>query len=204
MYRASSVCGATHVTIAALFCSSSLLRSSNCVWAAEYETGQSVSANGNEESTGENCHLFILVLNAITPYSCKINLQYILLGDYWECVWPARLSVLTRVTSSVLPGNNIWDTFLIGSATDTTTVYKISPHNAANCLWFSRQVLRVSQTVLRRVHDNLHLFCTFWVGFGKQQKCTEYSKLAKWMSHLTGGGAVGRWDAVLTFCMCIR
>ena len=56
MYRASSVCGATHVTIAALFCSSSLLRSSNCDAAAEYEAGQSVSANGNEEPAGENCH----------------------------------------------------------------------------------------------------------------------------------------------------
>ena len=33
---------------------------------------------------------------------------------------PARLAVLTRVTSSVLPGNNIYDTFLIGSATDKT------------------------------------------------------------------------------------
>ena len=47
---------ATHVTIVALFCGSSLLRSSDCVLAAESEAGQSVSANGNEESTGENCH----------------------------------------------------------------------------------------------------------------------------------------------------
>jgi len=34
VYRASSVCGATHVTIAALFCSSSLLCISNCDQAA--------------------------------------------------------------------------------------------------------------------------------------------------------------------------
>jgi len=46
------------------------------------QAGQSVSTNGNEESTGENCHLYILVVNAITPYSCTIKLQYILLGDY--------------------------------------------------------------------------------------------------------------------------
>jgi len=53
---ARAVCGATHVTIVALFCDSSLLLSSNCVWAAEYEAGQSVCTNRNEESTGENCH----------------------------------------------------------------------------------------------------------------------------------------------------
>ena len=75
---ARPVCAATHVTIVALFCGSSLLRSSNCVWAAEYEAGQLVSANGNEESTGENCNLYILVENTITPYSCTIKLQYIL------------------------------------------------------------------------------------------------------------------------------
>ena len=65
-----------------------------------------MSANGNEESTGEICHSYFLVVNAITLYSCTIKLQYILLGDYWECVRPARLPVLTRVTSSVLPGNS--------------------------------------------------------------------------------------------------
>jgi len=104
---AQAVCGARHVTIVALFCRSSLLRSSNCVWAAEYEAGQSVNVNSKEKSTGENCHWNNSVVNAITPYSCTIKLQYILLGDYWECVWPAWLPVLTRVTSSVLPGNNI-------------------------------------------------------------------------------------------------
>ena len=41
-----------------------------------------MSANGNEESTGENCHLYILVVNAIILYSCTIKLPYILLGDY--------------------------------------------------------------------------------------------------------------------------
>ena len=66
---ARAVCAATHVTIVALFCGSSLLRSSNCIGAAEYEAGQSVSANVNERCTGENCHLYILVVNASTPYS---------------------------------------------------------------------------------------------------------------------------------------
>ena len=41
-----------------------------------------MSTNGNEESTGENYHLYILVVNAITLYSYTIKLQYILLGDY--------------------------------------------------------------------------------------------------------------------------
>jgi len=45
-----------------------------------------VSANGNEESTGENCHCYISVVNTITPYSCTIKLQYILLRDYCVCV----------------------------------------------------------------------------------------------------------------------
>ena len=41
-----------------------------------------MSANGNEEFTGENCHSYFLVVNAITLYSSIINVQYILLGDY--------------------------------------------------------------------------------------------------------------------------
>ena len=127
MCRASSVCGATHVTIAALFCSSSSLPcSSNCDRAAAEKAGQSVNANGNEVSAGENCHWYILVVNAFTPYSCTIKLQYILLGDYWECVRPPRLPVLTWVPSSVPPGNNIEDTFPIGSTTDTTTALETS------------------------------------------------------------------------------
>ena len=76
------MCGATHVTIAALFCSSSLLCISYCDRAAAYKAGQSVSANGNEESAGENCHGNILVVNTITPYSRTIKLQYTILGDY--------------------------------------------------------------------------------------------------------------------------
>jgi len=79
------VCGATHVTIAALFCSSSPLCISNSDWATENEAGRSVSVNGNEECAGENCHWYILVVSAVTPYSCTTKLQYILRGDYWEC-----------------------------------------------------------------------------------------------------------------------
>jgi hypothetical protein len=84
VYRASSA-WATHVTIVALFCGSSLLHSSNCVWSAESKAGWSVSTNRNEESTGENCHSYISIVNAITLYSFTIKFQYILLGDYWVC-----------------------------------------------------------------------------------------------------------------------
>ena len=106
---ARAVCGATHVTTVALFCGSSLLCSSNCVSAAQYEAGQSVSANGNEESTGENCHWYISAVNAITLYSYTIKLQYILLGDYWEWVRPARLTVLTfKIRSSSGPQRIQW------------------------------------------------------------------------------------------------
>jgi len=50
VFIARAVCGVTHVTIAALFCSSSsLLCISNSDWATENEAGRSVSVNGNEE-----------------------------------------------------------------------------------------------------------------------------------------------------------
>jgi len=43
-----AVCGVTHVTVAALFCSSSLLCISNSDRITENEAGRSVSVNGNE------------------------------------------------------------------------------------------------------------------------------------------------------------
>ena len=67
------------------------------------------------------CHKYGSVVTAIIPYSRTITLQYTLLGDYWVCVWPARLPVLTWVPSSVPPGNNIQENFLIGSAIYTTS-----------------------------------------------------------------------------------
>ena len=45
---------------------------------------------------GEICHQCSSVVTAIIPYLCTIKLQYTLLGDYWECVRPARLPVLTE------------------------------------------------------------------------------------------------------------
>ena len=43
------MCGLTHVTVAALFSSCSLLCISNSDWATENEAGRSVSVNGSEE-----------------------------------------------------------------------------------------------------------------------------------------------------------
>jgi len=119
---ARALCAATHVTIAALFCSSSLLCISNSDWATENEAGLSVSVNGNEEPRWRDL--------SPTQFSCNCNYSLIThnktpsstlyLGGYWVCVLPARLPILTWVLSSVPSGSNIQDTFLIGSATDTT------------------------------------------------------------------------------------
>jgi len=108
------------LTVAALFCSSSLL----CIWNSEQ---QRMKLDGQWVLTVmmsplARCHQYSSVVTAIIPYSRTVTLQYTLLGDYWECVRPARLPVLTWVPSYVPPGNNIQDTFLIESATDTTRV----------------------------------------------------------------------------------
>jgi len=55
------------VTVAALFCSSSLLCIWNSDWATENEAGWSVSVNGNEEPAGEFCHQYSSVVTAIIP-----------------------------------------------------------------------------------------------------------------------------------------
>jgi len=67
VFIARAVCVVTHVTVAALFCSSSLLCISNSDWATENETGRSVSVNGNEEPAGEICHQYSSVVTAIIP-----------------------------------------------------------------------------------------------------------------------------------------
>ena len=62
MYR-ETIVWAAHVTKAALFC----CVARTCL-SCRVLSWKSVSANSNEESTDENCHLYILVLNAVTPY----------------------------------------------------------------------------------------------------------------------------------------
>ena len=151
------MCGVTHVTVAALFCSSSLLCTSNCDWATENEAGRSVSVNGNEEPAGEICHQYSSVVTAVIPYSHTIKLQYTLLRDYWECVRPARLPVLTWVPSSVPPGNNIQDTFLIRSSTDATLHYTYSYRlSAIICTYNTRSWT----TSLDQICDTFYRFFT--------------------------------------------
>jgi len=67
MFIARAICGLTHVTVAALCSSCSLLCISNSDWATENEAGRSASANGNEEPTGEICHQYSSVVTAIIP-----------------------------------------------------------------------------------------------------------------------------------------
>jgi len=117
VFTARAVCGVMLLTAAALFYSSSLLFISNSDWTTDNEAGRSVSVNGNEEPAGEICHQYSSVVTAITPYSRTIKLQYTVHGDYWVV---CGLPVLTWVPGSVPPENNIQDTILIGSATDTT------------------------------------------------------------------------------------
>jgi len=67
VFIARAVCGVTHVTVAALFCSSSMLRISNSDWASENEAGRSVSVNGNEEHDDGICHQYSSVVTARIP-----------------------------------------------------------------------------------------------------------------------------------------
>ena len=120
MFIARAVCGVTHVTVAALFCSSSLLCISEQWLSNRNGAGRSVSVNGNEEPRWRD----------LSPIQFSLNCNYSLLTHnktlvhstwgYWECEPPARLPVLTWVPSSVPPGNNIQDTFPAGSTQDTT------------------------------------------------------------------------------------
>ena len=119
MSIARALCGVTHVTITALFCSSSLLCISNSDWATENEAGRSVSVNGNEEPAGE-----------MSPIQCSCNCSYSLIThnktpvhSTWgllrvcaACPTP-RLNLSSEVRPS---GNNIQDTFPTGSAQNTT------------------------------------------------------------------------------------
>jgi len=95
------MCGLTHVTVAVLCSNCSLLFISNSDWTTENEAGRSVCVNGNEEPACEICHQYSSVVTAIIPYLRTIKLQYTVLWDYWVCVRPAWLSVLTWVLSSV-------------------------------------------------------------------------------------------------------
>ena len=67
MFIARAVCGVTHVTVAALFCNSSLLCISISDWATKNAAGRSVSVNGNEKPAGEIFHQYSSAVIAIIP-----------------------------------------------------------------------------------------------------------------------------------------
>jgi len=64
VFIARVMCGLSHVTVAALCCSCSLLCISNSDRATENEAGR---VNGNEEPADENCHQYSSVVTAIIP-----------------------------------------------------------------------------------------------------------------------------------------
>ena len=120
MLIARAMCGLTHVTVAALCSSCSLLCISNSDWATENEAGRSVSVNGNEETRWQelspiqfscDCN-YSLIMHNKTP----IHFTWGLLRVCAACSTP-RLNPSSELRPS---WNDIQDTFLIGSVPDTT------------------------------------------------------------------------------------
>ena len=120
MFIAWAMCGLTHVTVANLCYSCSLLCISNSDWATENEVGRSVSVNGNEEPRWRD-------LSPI-QFSCNYNYSLIThnktpVHSIWGLlrVCAAYSTPLLNLSSELRPsGNNIQDTFPTGSAQDAT------------------------------------------------------------------------------------
>ena len=132
------------LTVAALCCICSLLCVSNSDWATENKAGRSVSVNGNEEPRWRdlppiqfkcNCSYSLLIYNK-TP----VHSTWGLLRVCAACPTP-RLNLSSEFRPS---GNNIKDTFLTGSAQDTTYLL-------TNLLTPWCSVLLVKLTVLQLV-----------------------------------------------------
>jgi len=120
VFIAWATCGLTHVTVAALRSSCSLLCISNSDWATENEAGRSVSVNGNEEPRWRelspiqfscNCKYFLITHNK-TPVPSTCGLLRVC-----AACQPPRLNLSSEFRPS---GNNIQDTFPTGSTQDTT------------------------------------------------------------------------------------
>ena len=93
---ARAMCGLTHVTVAALFCSCSLLCISDSDWATDKEAGRWRELSLIEFSC--DCHYSLVKHNKTPVYSTWGLLRVC------ACVRPARLLVLTWVSSSFPPG----------------------------------------------------------------------------------------------------
>ena len=110
MFIAQAMCRLTHVTIAALCCSCSLLCISNSGWATDKEAGRSVSVNGNEETGWRE----------LSPIQFSCECIYSLITHNKT---PLYSNPRLNLSSELRPSwNNIQDTF-IGSAPDTTITY---------------------------------------------------------------------------------
>jgi len=118
---ARAMCGLTHVTVAALCCSCSLLFISNCDWTTENEFGRTVSVNGNEEPRWRD-------LSSI-QFSCNCNYSLIThnktpVHSTWGLlrVCAACPTLLLNLSSELRPSrNNIEDIFPTWSTQGTTT-----------------------------------------------------------------------------------
>jgi len=126
VFIARAMCGLTHVAVAALCSSCSLLCISNSDWTTENEAGRSVSVNGNEERRWRdlspiqfscNCNYSLLTHNK-TP----VHSAWGLLRVCAVCPTP-RLNLSSELRPS---GNNIQYTFPTGSAQDTTLSFHSS------------------------------------------------------------------------------
>ena len=146
MFIARAVCGLTHVTVASLCCSCSLLCISNSDWATENEAGRSVSVNGNEEPCWRD-------LSPI-QFSCNCNYSLIThnktpVHSTWGLLRVCAVCRTVRLNlsseSCVPPGNNIQDTFPTGSATDRT-MYKM---HVSLCSYYKVRIL-ISKTLTGR------------------------------------------------------
>ena len=147
MFIARAVCGLTHVTVASLCCSCSLLCISNSDWATENEAGRSVSVNGDVEPRWRD----------LSPIQCSCNCNYSLITHnktpvhltcgYWEWVRPVRLPVLTWVPSSIPLGT----IFKIRSPPGPRRIQqRYNWHRMSSTLVSVRQYFRLS--VLRISH----------------------------------------------------
>jgi hypothetical protein len=120
MLIARAMWGLTHVTVAALCCSCSLLFISNSDWATENETGRSVSVNCNEETRWRELSPIQFSCNCdyslITHNKTLVHWTWGLLRVCAACPTP-RLNLSSELRPS---WNNIQDTFPTGSAPDTT------------------------------------------------------------------------------------
>jgi hypothetical protein len=138
MLFARVMCGLTHVTVAAVCCSCSLLCTSNSDWTTENETGRSVSVNGNEETRWRE-------LSPI-QFSCDCNYSLIMhnktpVHSTWGLLRVCAVCPTPRLnlSSELRPSwNNIQDTFLTGPAQDTTlNTLRYNPEEGTKCCYIS-------------------------------------------------------------------